>query len=201
MGREHGFIWFSWRMAHHLVSWSHLKLFSQECLSVYYTREITLIQHWDSLVRARISSYVVVTWVGWEGGGGWIGDGGKSGHRVLKVYEEFYPNEWTGNYTRRLSSLNLSWFKACFLGVSPFSDAKANPKPLIPPQQRNSKGIKAHIDLSGLVVARIPPEEICLFADLIIELREQNFSVSKDFFLPWKWINNGITKECLWTQS
>lgn len=36
------------------------------------------------------------------------GGGGKSGHRILQVYKEFYPNEWTGNYTRRLSSLNLS---------------------------------------------------------------------------------------------
>ena len=37
-----------------------------------------------------------------------------------------------------------------------------------------------------MAVAGVPPEEICLFADLIIELREQNFSFSKDFFLPWK---------------
>lgn len=63
---------------------------------------------------------------------------------------------------------------------------QTNPKPLIPPQQGNSNGIKVCIDLAGLVVAGVPPEEICLFADLIIELREQNFSFSKDFFLPWK---------------
>lgn len=46
--------------------------------------------------------------------------------------------------------------------------------------------LKFIFDLAGLAMVGFPPEEIYLFGGLLTELRDWNFSFSKDFFLPWK---------------
>lgn len=127
--------------------------------------------------------------------------GYKSCRNVLKMYKEFYPSKWANwklNQEVELFEPNLA--QCSFSGVSPLSNAKLIPIHLFYHSNEFQMELKYILDLAGLVLVVVPSEETCLFTGLFIELREQSFSFQKNFFLLWKCNNNGVTRECLWTQ-
>lgn len=81
-----------------------------------------------------------------------------------------------------------------FSGVCPLSIAKVTPNHLFYHSNEIQMERRFILDLAGLDVVVVPPEEICLFAGLFTE---QSFNFSKDFFLLWERIDSGVTREGL----